>query len=82
LSQFPTQLGVTYTEVEAKPTVSRNGERTISASALWRDGFGGSTEEIIQLDMLAAASLVTQLLDAIETHYFDSITPKAPSEVL
>lgn len=82
MSKFPTQLGVTYTHAEAEATLSRDGERTITVSMVWNDGFGFITEEKAQLEVLSAASLLTQLREAIDAHYVDHITPKAPGEVL
>ncbi|WP_406379143.1 hypothetical protein [Streptomyces sp. NBC_00197] len=82
MPEFPTQLGVSYDEVEAKPTVNRRGERTITVSVTRREGDHWSSSSSTQLDMLAAAQLVNDLTLAIHAHYFDHITPKAPSEVL
>jgi hypothetical protein len=81
LSKFPTQLGVTHGEAEARPSVNGRGERTVTASLIYRDGDSFSSYATYQLDILAAATLVTELKAAIDAHYVDSITPKPVGEL-
>jgi hypothetical protein len=69
LSQFDTEHGVTYSEVESRATTNRHGDRTVTTTALIRRESGGVREVTFQLDILSAAVLVNQVTEAIETHY-------------
>jgi hypothetical protein len=81
VSQFPKQIGSTFTETETMATINRDGDRTITVSAVYRFDERFESRETVQLDVETAAYLVVQLKEAIDAHLVDSLTPKPVNEV-
>ncbi|MFB7420720.1 hypothetical protein ACFC1L_39750 [Streptomyces sp. NPDC056210] len=82
MKKFRQESSVVFNRAKAEPTVDFRGERSVTLSLGKQYDDYYSSGSVVQVNLLSAASLASELMEAIEAHYIDNITPKSPKDVL